>query len=424
MPTRIDDEVFSTLVGMVYDAALESARWWDFLSAFARAVNGRGTLIYTHNVETSEASTASDSSSLNAAVNFDPDFVRSLGEYYNLVNVWAHNDEVLKPGRAVTGSMLYPVRELPKTEFYNGWLRPQDFFHALGGLIVQEGPWAIKFSSLRSRDAGDYTAEEIRLYEGLLPHLARAARIHRRFSFLQSLTTSSLAVLDTVSASVMLLDACGRVLHANAAGEDELRRADPLVLQPSGELHTRGGPRAQSVLREAITAAIHPIRSAREKLRNIAQLSRRNGERLLVRALPLPHSGKGVTVTALSLRLAACALVVHRPSLTDPALTPELLRHLYGLTPAESQVVLAIAQGETLKKYAERRGISRHTAANQLQRAFEKTGLRRQSDLVRWLHQTGQQLAAIPQLPLENYPVTPESKRATADARRRRSTDD
>lgn len=401
MSARITDDVFSSLVGLIYDAALDPSRWRDFLSAFARAVDGRGTLIYTHNVETSEASTASDSSSLNAAVNFDPDFVRSLGEYYNLVNVWAKNEEVLKPGRAVTGSMLYPVRELPKTEFYNDWLRPQDFFHAIGGLIVQEGPWAIKFSSLRSRDAGDYTSEEIRLYEGLLPHLVRAARIHRRFSFLQSLSSSSLAVLDTVPAPVLLLDAYGRVLHANAAAEDELRRADPLVLHPSGELRTRGGPRAQSALWTAIAAALQPIRGAREKLSNVAKLSRRNGELLSVRALPLPQSREGVTVATLSQRLAACALVVHRPSASAPALGPELLRHLYGLTPAESQVVLAIARGETLKRYAERRGISRHTAANQLQRAFEKTGLRRQSDLVRWLHQIETQAASSPAIALE-----------------------
>ena len=67
----------------------------------------------------------------------------------------------------------------------------------------------------------------------------------------------------------------------------------------------------------------------------------------------------------------------------------QLLRQVYGLTPAELQVALAIAEGETLSQYAERRRISRNTVASQIKRAFDKTGLRRQSVLVRWLLLSG-----------------------------------
>ena len=186
MSPRITDSVMLQLVGQIYDAASDPTRWPEFLSGFARAVGGHGTLIYSHNVQTLETSTASaDSTSPNAAANMDPQFLKSLGEYYNRVNVWAQNEAVLKPGKAVTGSMLYPVKELPKTEFYSDWLRPQEFVHALGGLIVQDGAWATKFSCGRSNRAGDYGADELRLYEALLPHLARATHIQRRFAFLQ-----------------------------------------------------------------------------------------------------------------------------------------------------------------------------------------------------------------------------------------------
>jgi DNA-binding CsgD family transcriptional regulator len=385
VPVRITDAVVLDLVSQIYDAAIDPTRWPKFLSAFARAVESQGTLIYTHNVETLEASTTFDSTSLNAAVNFDPAFVSSLGEYYNLVNVWAQNEAVLKPGRLVTGSMLYPMEQLPKTEFYNDWLRPQDFFHAIGGIIVQDGPWATKFSSLRSHRVGDFRPDELRLYQELLPHLARAAHIQRRFAFLQNLSNSSLAVLDTVPAAVMLLDASGRVLHVNSAADAELRRADPLKLNGSGELHTRGPPGVQAALRITTAAALNPLRATREKLATVAQLSRRNGETLLVQALPLPRQNCAVAVTTISHRFAACALVVYGGSSPVPTVGLQILRHVYGLTPAEVQVVLAIAEGDSIKHYADRRGISRNTAASQLKRAFDKTGLRRQSEIVRWL---------------------------------------
>jgi DNA-binding CsgD family transcriptional regulator len=374
---------------LIYEAACEPARWPEFLRAFASAVEGRGTLIYTHNFETMGASTMSEGAFPNAMVGFDPQFLATLEEYYNHVNVWAQNEALLEPGRPVTGSMLYPERQLQNTEFYQDWLRPQDYFHALGGIVVRDGPIAMKFSSVRSRRAGDFNTEEIRLYQALLPHLARAAHIQRRFTFLQSVANSSLAVLDTVPAAIMLLDASARALHSNAAAEAELRRADPFRLSSSGEICVRGTSSAQGAVRTAIGAALNPVRSVKERLPTVAQVSRRSGEKLSVQALPLPRAPCAAMGTMIRQRLAACALVVHGAASRIPTIGVELLRHVYGLTPAEVQVALAVAEGETLKQYAERRRISRNTAASQLKHAFDKTGLRRQSELVRWLLQCG-----------------------------------
>lgn len=388
MSVRITEETLLALINRIYEAACDPTKWPEFLSAFACAVEGRGTLIYTHNFETMDASTVSDGGFPNAVVGFDPAFLSTL-EYYNHVNVWAQNETLLEPGRPVTGAMLYPERKLPMTEFYHDWLRPQDYFHAIGGIVVRDGPWAMKFSSLRSRHAGDFTAEEMRLYQALLPHLARAAHIQRRFAFLQSLSTSSLAVLDTLPAAVMLLDASARALHSNTAAEAELQRADPFKLAPSGEIRVCGAPRAQAAIRTAIGAAVDPARGANEGAPTVAQVARRSGEMLSVQALPLPHDQRTQRATLIGRRLAACALVVHGVASRIPSLGLQLLRHVYGLTPAEIQVAVAMAEGETLKGYAERRRISRNTAASQLKRAFDKTGLRRQSELVRWLLVSG-----------------------------------
>lgn len=392
MSARITDETALALINLIYQAACDPGRWPEFLSAFARAVEGRGTLIYTHNFETKGASTASEGAFPNAVIGFDPEFLGSLEEHYNHVNVWAQNETMLEPGRPVTGAMLYPERELPKTEFYQDWLRPQDYFHAIGGIVIRDGPSAMKFSSLRSRRAGDFTPEEMRLYRALLPHLARAAHIQRRFAFLQGLSTSSLAVLDTVPAAVMLLDASARALHGNAAAEAELRRADPFRLTLAGEIRVCGTPSAQASVHSAIGAALDPARGVSEGIPTVAQVPRQNGEMLSVQALPLPNGNRAERGTTIGRRLAACALVVHGIASRIPPVGLQLLRHVYGLTPAEVKVAVAMAEGETLKQYSERRRISRNTAASQLKRAFEKTGLRRQTELVRWLLLSGAML--------------------------------
>ena len=394
MSGDITDETFLALVDRIYEAACDPSQWPQFLSAFACAVESRGTLIYSHNFETGDASTASGEAFPNALVDFDPAFVSTL-EYYNHVNVWADNEAMLEPGRAVTGSMLYPERRLPNTEFYQDWLRPQDYFHAIGGIVVRDGPWAMKFSSLRSRGAGDFNTEEMRLYKALIPHLARAAKIQRRFSFLQNLSTASLAVLDTVPAAVMLLDSTSRTLHNNALAEAEIRRRDPFRLSLSGEIQAHGPPSTQAALRAAIRSAVNPALAVREQLPMVARVSRRNGEVLSVQALPLPQGKHPKNDGIIARGLAACALLIHGVASRIPTVGPQLLRHVYGLTPAEVQVATAIAEGETLNQYAERRGISRNTATSQLKRAFDKTGLKRQSELVRWLLLSG--TTAVPE---------------------------
>lgn len=68
-----------------------------------------------------------------------------------------------------------------------------------------------------------------------------------------------------------------------------------------------------------------------------------------------------------------------------PAKRIERLRSEFGLTGSEATLALHIADGGDMGSYAEARGISRNTVRNQLQMVFEKTGTRRQAELVRLL---------------------------------------
>jgi DNA-binding CsgD family transcriptional regulator len=62
---------------------------------------------------------------------------------------------------------------------------------------------------------------------------------------------------------------------------------------------------------------------------------------------------------------------------------PEVLGHLYDLTPAESRVVALLLEGNSIEGAAERLAIRPLTARTHLKRVFQKTGVTRQSDLVR-----------------------------------------
>lgn len=79
----------------------------------------------------------------------------------------------------------------------------------------------------------------------------------------------------------------------------------------------------------------------------------------------------------------AIAFLSHpaRPPLVDEA----ILRRLYGLTPAECRLATAICAGETIVTAAVQAGVSENTVRSQLKSIFDKTGTRRQAQLIKLL---------------------------------------
>jgi len=76
-------------------------------------------------------------------------------------------------------------------------------------------------------------------------------------------------------------------------------------------------------------------------------------------------------------------LVIEVPE--DKAKRMERLGRLYDLTASEALLALHIADGGDTSAYAAARQVSRNTVRNQLQAVFDKTGTRRQAELVRLL---------------------------------------
>ena len=64
------------------------------------------------------------------------------------------------------------------------------------------------------------------------------------------------------------------------------------------------------------------------------------------------------------------------------AVGKEVLADLFGLTLAELRLAECLVQGISPSQYALRQSLSQNTVRNQLKSIFEKTGVRRQSDLV------------------------------------------
>jgi DNA-binding CsgD family transcriptional regulator len=106
---------------------------------------------------------------------------------------------------------------------------------------------------------------------------------------------------------------------------------------------------------------------------------------VLVAACPIPASAP-ITDGVVLLRFADPASV--------PLPGPRMLQDQFGFTPAEAALAADILAGNDLAASATRRRITRNTARVHLRRLFEKTGTRRQAELMRLLLLCPQPVAA------------------------------
>jgi len=80
---------------------------------------------------------------------------------------------------------------------------------------------------------------------------------------------------------------------------------------------------------------------------------------------------------------SAAAAIFIAPANSPPRLPTDALVLLYNLTPAETRVFELICEGRTQAEIATFLGVAPSTVKTHLLRVFDKTGCRRQTELVK-----------------------------------------
>ncbi|KAA0573520.1 helix-turn-helix transcriptional regulator [Azospirillum sp. B21] len=185
-------------------------------------------------------------------------------------------------------------------------------------------------------------------------------------------------LVDRFDLAVLLVDAETRLLFANRAAEELLQAGQVLRLRNGiVEVACRSENRA---FRDAIATCLRRVGDGIEQGDTALPIILGRGPAPLsgcVAALPADLCGIGQGKAVASLFLVD-PQGWHRPSMTQ-------LQACFGLTPAEAALALEILVGDGLQACAGRLGISQTTARTHLGHVFEKTGTRRQAELVRLL---------------------------------------
>lgn len=293
-------------------------------------------------------------------------------------NLYQERAHLALVGTAIFGHQLASRDELIGTPFFEEFLRPAGAVHMLGLSLVREPDRFAELSLFREERLEPHGDEELRIGNVLAGHLRRALLFGLSFRAADARAENLGAVLESFCVGTVLIDIDGKLVFANAEAIALLTGRAPL-----------------QVMRGVIRPAYQADRDRWHDL--LARLAGNGGmpsgatgmfgagteQPLLVQAIPFaPRAAEVWGIATGPSRLGL--LLLSAPD-RKPGSVAEAARMAFGLTGAEAELAAALVAGESLNEFAERRKRSLTTVKTHLRAIFDKTGVHRQSDLVRQL---------------------------------------
>jgi len=371
---RYSEENLLQLINRIYDAALDSALWPSVLLELTDAVGGSQAMMGIHDVPNRSITVM--------APRMNPEDLANYRDH------WAPRDILWqRTNRAPVGQLLEAERFVTRDEFvrtpiYNEWHRPLGIGVAgLGvNLFVENGVPAL-CGIKRPAHRDGFSREETALFAEIAPHLVRAVDMQRRLHKLKQARDAARAVADDERNCIIVVDANGQALEADPAAQR--------ILDSNDGLHIANG-----VLSATDMAASARLDLLIRRCGRRDQAAPSGGSLTVSRGLgraPLhidvaPLGTREQSWNAEWLGLDAPSVIV---AITDPegasTVSTGRLMDRFALTPAEADLAVEIAKGDGRQAAARRLGISVGTVRSHLMRIFDKTGARRQAELVRLL---------------------------------------
>jgi len=263
--------------------------------------------------------------------------------------------------------------------FYLLYCQPYDCYHMLGADIRIPDGGTVRFRVNRPQGQSRFSEAERAMCAMLLPHLRRALHMHSLLGRSESLGSLYSQTISRLAVATIVLDENGSVVQLNPVAREIIDSQDGLKVV-GGRLEATY-PSDNRELARLVRNAFQRARQGVAKGVQVAEatsISRPSGLvslGVVVELIPSQEllEGKGKPTVVVYVRDAVSK------SLVSTVLTSQL----YNLTPAETALALELANGLSLEEASETLNIRRNTARAHLRSIFSKTGVRRQTELVR-----------------------------------------
>lgn len=359
------DALMAAAIDALYEALAAPATWADALDAVDR-------LLQSHSAHFLVWDNASHTRIVGyKAPSFDD--YHPKWNYYHQINPRREILLHLPPGTPLNCKDYLDDRTVSRSEYFVDYSLPAGRRYLLGANVLHEDGLITACAVARGpRDVAFSDRDRI-LFERLIPHLRRVARIHRRLHSVQAEAGLAGTALDRVAAGVAVTDARAAVIRANHAAAKMFEAASPLRCD-WGRLGTKAEAETAR-LRAMIADAVRPRRDSTQAGGTMA-VTDAEGVRWGILVAPLMPRGEVFDLAGRRLALVIAS------RLSGPATPEQRLREVFGLTAAEARLAAELVAGKTLDDVSEERQVSLATVRSQLRSVFQKTETGRQAQLM------------------------------------------
>jgi len=366
----IADSRLADLVGAVYAGTMENPPWQNLLEMLLAQLQASSMVLMLRppGPDSSGAMIHCGGDDMVAKASYEKHFF-ALDPFVRL-------DE----GRSVTVEELIGTDCWLQSPIYREYMRPIDIRHILGADVYTREGVECRLRATRGHDAAAFSAADKALLDCLLPHLKRAIQLHSKLDSLECERQVFAGTVNRMLLGMISISQTGEIIEMNPEARRILAQKDGLWL--SGH-----------------TLYAESTKERRELQRAIQQAMPGGGDGdgpAVIEAMPItrPSGNSCLVVMVRSIPMGpwsesrarpAVTVFIRDPNASAPQSAHELARRLFGLTRVEARLALLLVDGLTLDEAATKMSIRRNTARTHLRAIFCKTGVTRQTLLVKLL---------------------------------------
>lgn len=267
-----------------------------------------------------------------------------------------------------------------QSDYYRVRIAPFGIRSFMGADIRTEDGAECAIRIARVQGQPPFSEADKALSEMVLPHLKLAVQIYSRLERVESERVIYANAVERMLIGTIILDEKGTIMKISSATQNIVDKKDGISVV-NGTLqahHTQENRELQRMIGKALASTPSgDDDSLSTKALSITRPSGRAKLSILIRPIPLGEITMGP-------HRPSVAVFVRDPE--SPLETPgDVVRQLFGFTPAEAALALLVANGLTLEEAAAKLDIRKNTARAHLRSIFSKTGVTRQTALVRVL---------------------------------------
>ena len=380
----VDDDAIRDLIGAIYEAASETKQWGPVVRQIKVATNSHFAKLWFGDPNYNALEFATRPSDFLAfehpelSLSDLGDLVRSFPDPSSFTEPYAKavSRNCAPLGQVMNGHELVPIDDFRRSEWFHLMGKPFGMVHTIGAIIEPQAGKVGGLTFYRADEKPNYGRGEQRLLDALVPHIRRSLNLLRQLRLADAKSQILQSSIDTLRSAIVLIGGTGKVVFFNAAAGRLLKRCPDLAVR-----------------RDRLQATSHTDSVALEQLTKRAMGA--DGRRPIGGAVTIQRAGNGLPLQVVAAPISAdnrtvlassghavALLVIHDPN-GDTSIPQEIVATLFGLTPMEGTLLVALSEGQTLRQYSDDHCVTYNTARTHLRNVFAKTNTSKQSDLVR-----------------------------------------